>query len=1003
MKKLSKIILLAMLILVFAAALVLASVLTGDADTVGISGVIINEIMTKNVDSCPDEFDNYLDWIELHNTNTRDADISGCGLSDDVTGGVKYVFPRGSVIKAGGYLVVYCAGDASIGEYYTDFKLSTSDEVVLYNQGGGEIECITLRKAEDGKSLARESKSSMDWHDMQPTPGYPNTDEGIIAYADYMATRVIKDNEMGTGSVIINEFMASNATTIAANDGGYYDWAELYNTTEEAVNIKGYSISDDVENPYKYTVNEDILIPADGYLIVYCSGNIGYVNGELHVPFKLSAYEESIVLSDADGVMIDKVTYQRQNTDESLARDNEDNFQVTNKPTPGYPNTERGWKDFSEQNKIPTSVLYISEIMGSNSRIGIEDGGTTLYPDFIEIYNSGDEDIELEGYALSDKPTNPAKWVFPKVTIESGEYMLLLATSQNDTSNDSGYYRTNFSIGADGDTVYLFSPEGKFLDKLAADKFVEDMSIGRNEACDVLYYESPTPDEKNSGKGYFGQTTTPVFEILPGVYDDEITVEISCGEGETVYYTTDCTVPTTRSKKYKKGIKLDENTVIRAKTFKDGYFNDFSCATGTYLFTSDDALHDLPVVTLVTDPDNLWDGENGIYAYGDSVDFDDDTWPYWQSPANFWKDIEVPASFEVFDDNGKQAFQQNIGIRISGAFGQGREQKGFAVTARNEYGDNRMNYKFFDNLEYTEYKSVLLRCGAQDQANGKIRDVLSAGVLYDTDVNFLYQAYKPYVMYLNGKYWGVYFLREKRNRFFVAQHEGMGLDNSENLTLIKSETRANYGSTQEWVSLMNYVRKNGVSSDAHYKYLSDRLDIDSFIDYMICEIYVANSDYWNIQMYKTEGGKWRFIFYDFCWGWGNVEHDTLHARRLHEQPCSDLFNALLERDDFRDKFIRRFAELMDSVFNEEKVLSLIDELYAQVEPEMKRERSLFNSSDSPYFDYVDPMNYSSYETFVKHINEMKTFAKKRRSVVISQIQDEFDLSDKYIEEVFGDS
>jgi hypothetical protein len=281
--------------------------------------------------------------------------------------------------------------------------------------------------------------------------------------------------------------------------------------------------------------------------------------------------------------------------------------------------------------------------------------------------------------------------------------------------------------------------------------------------------------------------------------------------------------------------------------------------SGTYLFTGDDVNHALPIVTLVTDPDNLWDEKTGIYAFGENYDPD---LPYGDSllTANFYQgrgiqgeevqtEWERPASFAVFGDDTKtQAFSQNVSIRIAGAYGRGRAQKGFNVIARAEYGSSAMAYSFFDNRPFTEYKSLVLRPGAQDQNRGKIRDELSTGLLEGTDVNMLYQAYKPYVLYLNGEYWGVYFLKEKRSRFFVAQHEGT--QDADNLDLLKASSQVSHGSNEEWLELMNYVKSHDLSNAENYRYVEERMDVNSFMDYMICELYVGNSDYANIQYYK---------------------------------------------------------------------------------------------------------------------------------------------------------
>ena len=228
-----------------------------------------------------------------------------------------------------------------------------------------------------------------------------------------------------------------------------------------------------------------------------------------------------------------------------------------------------------------------------------------------------------------------------------------------------------------------------------------------------------------------------------------------------------------------------------------------------------------------------------------------------RTDANAW---ERAANFAMFDGETKrQVFNQNIGIRIAGSYGRGRAQKGFNIVARDEYGEDRMHYKFFDNLDFTEYKALVLRAGAQDQNRSKIRDELAAGLLEGTDVDFLYQAYRPCVLYLNGEYWGVYFLREKRNRFFVAQHENT--ENNVDLAIGKGFKQRTYGDNSDWVSLYEYATSHDLSSAEAYAYVSERMDVDSFRDYMIAEIYNGNTDTYNFQYYRLKGGKWKGCFH----------------------------------------------------------------------------------------------------------------------------------------------
>lgn len=178
----------------------------------------------------------------------------------------------------------------------------------------------------------------------------------------------------------------------------------------------------------------------------------------------------------------------------------------------------------------------------------------------------------------------------------------------------------NFNLSAQGDRVFLFDPAGNLVDKLSAGAFLGDVSYGRNGSDERFYYTQPTPGGEN-GQGQAGITSQPVFETLPGIFDGPVAVSLRAGEGETIHYTTDCTTPTADSPAYTGPIQVSENTVIRAVALRDGYLTGYS-NTGTFLFTTDGVDHSLPVATLVTDPDNLWDSKTGIYATGDQFDPD---------------------------------------------------------------------------------------------------------------------------------------------------------------------------------------------------------------------------------------------------------------------------------------------------------------------------------------------------------------------------------------------
>lgn len=953
--------------------------------------VALSEIMISNKGSVPDNLGGYPDYIELHNGSTEKADISGYGLSDSLLEGAKYVFPAGTVLEPDAYVVVWCGGEAEDG-MHAPFKLSAGEEAVLFDASGRPLDTAVLNSVDSGMVLRREGEV---WTQAKPCPGYPKTEEGMAEYE-----KSLKETE--DIGLYINEFMASNATTICDSFGSYSDWIELYNSTDTDMDISGFGISDNLSQPMKYRFPDGTTIAAKGYLVVFCSGNEGMQNGELHAPFGLRSYGEDVVIANRAGRIIDSYSFKNQETDVSMARipDGAGEFQSNSQPSPGYPNTGAGYSAFDAANRLPLGGVYISEFGGSTGSVA---------SDWVELHNSTGSAVSLAGYGLSNNPKNPAKWVFPDISIEPGEYLLLYATGSADKAQKKNL-KLNFCISSTGEALFFFDPNGKLIDKLSAGRMRSGQSYGRDGSDNRFYYAEPTPGAQN-GKGYEGITQLPAFSVTPGIYDNAVTVAITAGEGETIRYTTDCTTPNASSEVYSGELSISKNSVIRAAAFRDGYLSG-DVATATYLFRSDGVNHALPVVTLVTDPDNLWNSKTGIYATGDKFDPDAASYAdtlqsatYYQAKFATEEQVdtiwEKPAAFSLFDDNGKQVFTQNVGIRIAGSFGRGRAQKGFNVIARKEYGKGSMEYPFFQNRPYTEYKAVVLRAGAQDQNRSKIRDELASGLLEGTDINILYQAYRPTVLYLNGEYWGVYFMKEKRNRFFVAQHENT--ENNVDLAIGKGFKQRSYGDNSDWVSLYEYATSHDLSSAEAYAYVSERMDVDSFRDYMIAEIYNGNTDTYNFQYYRLKGGKWKFIFYDFCWGFQSPGHETL-AFRMGKTPsdvCSaKLFAAMLQNKGWRDSFCRRFGELLNTAFAPERVSALIDELYGYVEPEIKREREKFNKDT--FMGVKQPnTNLGTYEGFQSEISKLKDFAQRRPEELKRQLQSNLGLSDSYMKEVFG--
>ncbi len=147
----------------------------------------------------------------------------------------------------------------------------------------------------------------------------------------------------------------------------------------------------------------------------------------------------------------------------------------------------------------------------------------------------------------------------------------------------------------------------------------------------------------------------------------------------------------------------------------------------------------------------------------------------------------------------------DAGIRIFGAFSRFKDQKGFSIRARERYGSATIDYPFFDTRPYTSYKSITLRAGAQDCTQSKIRDIVITDLVRETTTLDV-AAYKQSVVYINGQYWGIYNIREKINKYMLAQHHN--LSNPENIDLIVGDATALVGSTDNYNQMIDYVTSN---------------------------------------------------------------------------------------------------------------------------------------------------------------------------------------------------
>lgn len=265
------------------------------------------------------------DWIELYNYGERAVSLQGWYLSDDPDSPGKAALPTAQ-LQAGERLVL------STADVLT-FRLSADGEtVVLSNPHGEAAHTVALPAAVPGLSYgALEGDiyppTQFAWY-AAPTPGQPNS-----------MGMVLGENATNTEyGVRINECVARNKASLYDSEGDYGDWIELYNTADTAVVLSGWSLTDNESELDRWRFPENTVLPAGGYLLIFCDGKNSAENGEYHTNFRLGENDDYVGLYTADGSFCSGVTCNATEQDVAYGCNESGATVRCRYPTPGYAN-----------------------------------------------------------------------------------------------------------------------------------------------------------------------------------------------------------------------------------------------------------------------------------------------------------------------------------------------------------------------------------------------------------------------------------------------------------------------------------------------------------------------------------------------------------------------------------------------------------------------------------------------------------------------------------------
>ena len=541
--------------------------------------------------------------------------------------------------------------------------------------------------------------------------------------------------------------------------------------------------------------------------------------------------------------------------------------------------------------------------------------------DWIELCNPLDDTLSLDGWALADKKR---KHLCPLdgMLMPPGSRLLIYA------DKDSVAVPCAVRLGLKGNgTVQLLDPSGECADRIQYGEVRADMSKGRDRTDGpLLYYTSPTPGGENAS-GLPRIADAPVADLPSGQYDSTVTVNLYA-DGR-IRYTLDGSRPGAGSPVWDGPRTFSSPAVIRAVSFEEGAVPsaETSC---TYIVGRS---HTLDVVSVMSDPDGLYSYSRGIFVAGPGASSEP---PY--HGANYWKGWKRESVVQLLPASADgPGFSQHCLMSIFGGYTKANPKKAVKFKFKDVCGSPKLHYPLFESRDFDEFSAVVLRCGGQDTYRGMIRDDLASS-LADTLLDVM--ATRPAVLYINGEYQGIYYLREKIDEDFIASHRGV---DAESVSILQGTGQVHRGTAAQWRPLMDYVGSHNLAQDDCYDYVCSKVDVRSYLDYLIAEMYIGNTDMGNVRWFRSDDprddGRWRWIFYDSDLSMRPGEHpDALHVFDPAPRPgkfySTKLFNALIRNSRFRALFIERLEYQMTQVWTRPRVLRELERMASAIEGEV---------------------------------------------------------------------
>ena len=587
--------------------------------------------------------------------------------------------------------------------------------------------------------------------------------------------------------------------------------------------------------------------------------------------------------------------------------------------------------------------ITITEVMQSNFG-GVLDYYNEFPDSWVEIYNSGEKDVDLNGFSIGELNDPDSAYVIQEsFVVPADGYFLIYCDKENLKQH------THFRLNSDKPgALYLWDDQGVLLDSMHYPEMISpEVSWGRlpDNPDSLSHFRIATPEQRNNNTNTERVMKKVDFSVDGGVKKEpfylNLTLKGDYPEDAVIRYTTDGSEPTSKSQIFFDSLYLyiKKNTVVRAKPFSDSAISKIS-KTQTYIFDRDDKM---PIISVVGDYSHLYGSALGIFSssttYGDHHP-DNPSPREWMGHQNYFYNWRRPINIEYFSvDSLVPDFNQLSETRVAGNVSREYSTKSMVVYANKRFGDKHFNGVFWKNLKPNckKQKSMTIRTSNDDLYS--INDMLSQTAIgrfakyYDVD----YQAKRNVQLYINGKFQRIMHLQERDGDDFVWANHNKITD----IEIIETDD----GLGTNWVSeelFPNYVHFQEIygSRKCTYQQMEELLDINAFMNFVSTQAYFANVDfpYNNAAAWFDKQGtkKWRWIMKDMDATFHDANYNYYNFI-LRKEPFEDFYWAntpdacevyqkMFSFEKFKQPYIDRTSVLAGTAFSKNTLTFMLDSI-----------------------------------------------------------------------------